>query len=63
MHTDAAELGWGGTSGPDEGPGAEIVCEDSGVWDSEDRKQSINLRVLRALSLVLGRGTGVACST
>lgn len=59
VHTDAAELGWGGTGGPDEGPGEEGVCGDSGVWDAEERKQSITLRELRAVSLVLGRGIGV----
>ena len=59
LHTDAAELGWGGTGGPDEGAGAEGVRKSSGVWTGEDRKQSITLRELRAVALVLGRGLGV----
>lgn len=59
LHTDAAELGWGGTSGPDEGAGAEGIRKASGVWSSEDRKQSITLRELRAVALVLGNGLGV----
>jgi hypothetical protein len=59
LHTDAAELGWGGTSGPDEGPGAQGTKEVSGVWGDEERKQDITLRELRAVSLVLGRGLGV----
>jgi hypothetical protein len=59
LHTDAAELGWGGTSGPDEGPGAEGTKEVSGVWGAEERKQDITVKELRAVSLVLGRGLGV----
>ena len=59
VHTDAAELGWGGTSGPDEGAGKEGLLADSGIWDAEERKTSITLRELRAVTLVLGRGIGV----
>ena len=59
VHTDAAELGWGGTGGPDQGPGAEGMRKISGVWSAEDRKQSITLRELRAVALGLGRGLGV----
>lgn len=59
VHTDAAELGWGGTAGPEEGAGADGRVEASGVWTAEDRKESITLRELRAVSLVLGRGLGV----
>lgn len=33
LHTDAAELGRGGTSGPDEGPGAEGIRKSAGVWN------------------------------
>lgn len=59
LHTDAAELGWGGTLGVDGGPGAEDDWEDTGVWTAEERKESITLRELRAVHLVLGREQGV----
>lgn len=59
VHTDAAELGWGGTGGVDEGAGIEGVVEASGVWNAEERKESITLRELKAVSLVLGRELGV----
>jgi hypothetical protein len=32
LHSEAAELGWGGTSGPAEGPGAQGTKEVIGVW-------------------------------
>lgn len=60
VNTDAAELGWGGKLGEDEEPGAEGEMKYSGVWTAEARKESIMLRELKAVTLVLGRELGVA---
>jgi hypothetical protein len=58
VHTDAAELGVG-TYGPDMKAGALGVLEDAGVWTQEERKGSITLRELKALTLVHGRSIGM----
>lgn len=58
LQTDVAELYWGGTSGPYEKAGAEGFRKASGVRNCEDRKQIINLRELRAFSLVLRNELG-----
>lgn len=44
--------------GPDRGPGVEGGKEDSGVWTAQERKDSITLRELRAVTLVLGEEIG-----
>lgn len=48
--------GLGITSRPDDGARAEGTRKASGVWYSEDQKQSIILRDLRTFSSFLGKG-------
>lgn len=55
IHTDAAELGWGGTIGDSLPAGDEGYAAYQGVWGSEERKDMISLRELKAVSLVLRR--------
>ena len=53
IHTDAAELGWGGTVSTDLRPGGEGEKETRGVWDAKDRRESITWRELKAFRLLL----------
>jgi hypothetical protein len=62
VHMDAAELGRGGTLGPDAGQGAEGYMEDSGIWTAREKMESIALRELKAVHLVLGQRIGVDVS-
>lgn len=59
LHTDAAELGWGGTLGPGEGPGVAGLEKDAEDWTAEERKESMTFRELKAVHLVLGLGLGL----
>lgn len=60
LQTDAAQLGWGGTLGPDRRPGMDGEVEDFGLWIAEERMKSRTLGELRAVTLVPGRGLGAA---
>lgn len=55
MHSDAADVGYGGTLGFDETAGSSGLWEGRGFWTMEDRAQSITLRELRAVRLLLHR--------
>lgn len=55
LHTDAADLGYGGTLGPSMEPGARGLWEGQGIWTAADRAQSITLRELRSVRLLLVR--------
>jgi hypothetical protein len=53
MHTDAAEVGYGGTLDFDRRPGNSGLWESQGVWGWRDRAQSITVRELRAVRMLL----------
>lgn len=53
MHADAANVGYGGTLGYDAHPGSRGLWEAQGFWSAEERQQSITLRELRAVRLLL----------
>lgn len=55
MHSDAADVGYGGTLGPVGEPGSPGLWEGQGFWTASDREQSITLRELRAVRLLLHR--------
>jgi Reverse transcriptase (RNA-dependent DNA polymerase) len=53
LHTDAADLGFGGTLGPKGQPGERGLWESQGVWGWEDRAAHITYRELKAVRLLL----------
>lgn len=53
LHSDAADVGWGGTLGPDLRAGSRGLWEAQGFWSAADRVESITLRELRAVRLLL----------
>jgi hypothetical protein len=53
MHTDAADVGYGGTLDREGQPGDQGAWESQGVWGWKDRAQSINVRELKAVRLLL----------
>jgi len=53
MHSAAADVGYGGTLGYNEEAGSPGLWEGRGFWTPSDRAQSINLRELRAVRLLL----------
>lgn len=55
MHSDEADVGYGGTLGFDEGAGSPGFWEGRGFWEASDRRASITLRELRAVRLLLHR--------
>lgn len=55
MHSDAADVGYGGTLGMDERAGSQGLWEGQGFWTQADRAESITLRELRAVRLLLHR--------
>lgn len=55
MHSDAADVGYGGTLGFDEVAGSPGLWEGQGIWAPTDRAESITLRELRAVRLLLSR--------
>lgn len=55
MHTDAADVGYGGTLGPVGESGSLSLWEGKGFWTTEDQEQSITSRELRAVRLLLHR--------
>ena len=52
VHSDAADVGWGGTIGKDMAPGS-AGSEMQGLWNAEERAKTIAWRELKALRLVL----------
>jgi hypothetical protein len=53
MHTDAADVGYGGTLGITGNPGDAGLWESQGVWGWKDRAQCISECELRAVPLLL----------
>jgi hypothetical protein len=53
MHSDAAEMGYGGTLGTD--PGSTCLWEGRSLWAGEERAEAISRRELNAVRLLLKR--------
>ena len=54
-HSDAADLGYGGTLGFEQQAGRPGLWEGRGLWEAKDRMESITLRELKAVRLLLQR--------
>lgn len=55
MHSDAADVGYGGTLGLETQAGAPGLWEGRGLWEAKDRMESITLRELKSVRLLLQR--------
>jgi hypothetical protein len=55
MHSDAADVGYGGTLGFDRVAGSPGLWAGRGMWEASDRMESITLRELRSVRLLLQR--------
>lgn len=55
MHSDATDVGYGGTLRPVATPGSPGLWEEQGFWTASDREHSITLRELHAVRLLLLR--------
>ena len=55
IHSDAADVGHEGTLGYDTVAGSPGLWDGQGFWTTEERKQSISLRKLRVVRLLLHR--------
>lgn len=55
MHSDADDVGYGGTLGFEERKGQPGLWDGRGFWNAEDIVQSINVIELRAVRLLLYR--------
>jgi hypothetical protein len=53
MHTDAADMGFGGTLDIAESPGDPGQWQDQGIWEWKDRAECISVRELKAIRMVL----------
>jgi hypothetical protein len=53
MHSDAADVGYGGTLGSWAEAGSSGLREGRGIWSSRERSESITLRELKAVRLLL----------
>jgi hypothetical protein len=53
MHSDAADVGYRGTLGLLQNAGYPGLWEGLGFWEARDRAESITLRELRAVRLLL----------
>jgi hypothetical protein len=53
LHSDTADMGYGGTLGATGAPGECGLREVEGVWVSKDRSESITYRELRAVCMLL----------
>lgn len=64
MHTDAAEVDWGGTlNSEDLHAGVRGRWKAKGIWNWQDRAESISYRELKAIRLFLTRCLGRRLST
>jgi hypothetical protein len=55
MHSDAADVGYGGTLGTCTDAGSPGLWEGQGIWGTRERAESITLRELKAVRLLLQR--------
>jgi Reverse transcriptase (RNA-dependent DNA polymerase) len=53
MHADASDLGYGGTYGPEMTAGLPGTSDAQGHWTAQDRVDSISVRELRAVRLLM----------
>ncbi len=53
LHSDAADVGYGGTLGTDDSAGAPGIWEAQGIWKWQDRAESISYRELKAIRMLL----------
>jgi hypothetical protein len=53
MHSDAADVGYGGTLGLESEAGSPGLWEGHGLWATAERAEPITLRELRAVRLLL----------
>jgi hypothetical protein len=53
MHTDAADVGFGGTLDVAANPGDPVQCQEQGIWEWKDRSVLISVRELKAIRMVL----------
>jgi hypothetical protein len=53
MHTDAADVGFGGTLDVEGNPGDPEQWQDQGIWEWKDRAEYISVRELKAIRMVL----------
>jgi hypothetical protein len=53
MHTDAADVGLGGTLDVEENPGYPGQWQDQGIWEWNDKAECISVRELKAIRMVL----------
>ena len=53
LHSDASDLGYGGTWGRQLGPGTPGDHQGQGLWQAEERRLTISVRELRAVRLLL----------
>lgn len=55
MHSDASDVGFGGTLGTDITVGSPGLREARGLWSIKERKQPMTYREIRAVRLPLAR--------
>jgi hypothetical protein len=55
MHSDAADVGYGGTLSTDPEAGSPGLWECRGLWATEEQAEAITLRELKAARLLLQR--------
>jgi hypothetical protein len=53
LHSDASDVGYGGTLGPHSAQGEPGLWESQGIWGWADRAKSISYRELKAVRLLL----------
>jgi hypothetical protein len=53
MHTDAADVGFGGTLDVVGNPGDPGQWQDQGIWEWKERAECILVRELKAIRMVL----------
>jgi hypothetical protein len=58
LHTDAADVGYGGTLDTDGEPGQDGQWQEQGIWSWRDRAESISVRELRAVRVLLQGSIG-----
>jgi hypothetical protein len=58
MHTDAAEVGYGGTLDVNGSPGDPGKWSDQGIWIWQDRAECISVRELKAIPMLLMANLG-----
>jgi hypothetical protein len=63
MHTDAADVGYGGTLDSSGEPGEDGVWHEQGIWSWRDRAEPISVRELRAIRMLIQGALGERSAT